>query len=209
MTSDVWNSGPYLRLSQKCGCVKLIISNAISNPPLLITGSHNPPLLITGSHNPPLLITGSHNPPLLITGSHNPPLLITGSHNPPLLITGSHNPPLLITGSHNPPLLITGSHNPPLLITGSPTQLFCTCTTLQNERFFKIRFLYNLIPIQSVSILNSNITSFFRFVTKQAGYPFGIISLAHAPVHVTDFFIGSINCNPNNADRGHSIIRVT
>jgi hypothetical protein len=36
----------------------------------------------------------------------------------------------------------------------------------------------------------------------QASYPFGIISLAHAPVNVTDFFIGSINCNPNNADRG-------
>jgi hypothetical protein len=35
------------------------------------------------------------------------------------------------------------------------------------------------------------------------------IYLAHAPVNVTDFSIGSINCNPNNADRGRSIIRVT
>ena len=51
-------------------------------------------------------------------------------------------------------------------------------------------------------------TSFFRFVNKRASYPFGIISLAHAPVNVTDFSIGSINCNPNNADRGRSIIRV-
>ena len=56
---------------------------------------------------------------------------------------------------------------------------------------------------------NSNITCFFRFANKRASYPFGIISLAHAPVNVTDLSIGSINCNPNNADRGRSIIRVT
>ena len=29
----------------------------------------------------------------------------------------------------------------------------------------------------------SNMTSFFRFVNKQAIYRLGIISLAHAPVH--------------------------
>ena len=39
-------------------------------------------------------------------------------------------------------------------------------------------------------------TSFFRFVNKRASYPFGIISLAHAPMNVTDFSIVSINCNP-------------
>ena len=55
----------------------------------------------------------------------------------------------------------------------------------------------------------NNMTSFFRFVNKRAIYPFGIISLTHAPVNVTDFSIGSINCNTNNADRGRSIIRVT
>jgi hypothetical protein len=49
-------------------------------------------------------------------------------------------------------------------------------------------------------------TTFFRFVNKRAGYSFGIISLAHAPVNVTDFSIGSIDCNPKNADRGRSII---
>jgi hypothetical protein len=38
----------------------------------------------------------------------------------------------------------------------------------------------------------SNMTSFFRFVNKRASYPFGIISLALAPVNVTDFSIGSI-----------------
>ena len=57
--------------------------------------------------------------------------------------------------------------------------------------------------------INYNMLSFFRFVNERASYPFGIISLAHAPVNVTDFSIGSINCNPNNADRGRSIIRVT
>ena len=57
--------------------------------------------------------------------------------------------------------------------------------------------------------MNSNIISFFRFVNKRASYPFGIISLAHALVNVTDFSIGSINCNPNNAHRGCSIIGIT
>jgi hypothetical protein len=33
----------------------------------------------------------------------------------------------------------------------------------------------------------SNMTSFFPFVNKRASYPFGIISLAHAPVNVIDF----------------------
>jgi hypothetical protein len=36
-----------------------------------------------------------------------------------------------------------------------------------------------------------------------------IISLAHAPMNVTDVSIGNIYCDPNNADRGRSIIRVT
>ena len=49
----------------------------------------------------------------------------------------------------------------------------------------------------------------FRVVNNRENYPFGIISLAYAPVNVTDFSIYSINCNPNNADRGRSIIRVT
>ena len=39
----------------------------------------------------------------------------------------------------------------------------------------------------------SNITSFFRFINKRASYPFGINSLAHAVVNVTDFYIASIN----------------
>ena len=34
---------------------------------------------------------------------------------------------------------------------------------------------------------HSNMTSFFHFVNKRAIYRLGIISLAHAVVHVTDF----------------------
>ena len=65
------------------------------------------------------------------------------------------------------------------------------------------------VSMDTFWIVYSNMTSFFRFVNKRASYSFGIISLAHAPVNVTDFSIGSINCNPNNADKGRSIIRVT
>jgi hypothetical protein len=47
----------------------------------------------------------------------------------------------------------------------------------------------NFLLLSYICVLfwNSNITSFFRFVNKQAIYRLGIISLAHAPVHVTDF----------------------
>jgi hypothetical protein len=40
----------------------------------------------------------------------------------------------------------------------------------------------------------SNMTSFLRFINKRASYQFGIISLAHAPVNVTDISIGSMHC---------------
>jgi hypothetical protein len=36
-------------------------------------------------------------------------------------------------------------------------------------------------------------TSFFRFVDKRAIYRFGIISLAHAPVHVPDFSVVNVH----------------
>ena len=35
--------------------------------------------------------------------------------------------------------------------------------------------------------------SFFRFVNKRAVYRLGIISLAHAPVHVTDLSVVNIH----------------
>ena len=40
---------------------------------------------------------------------------------------------------------------------------------------------------------NSSMTSFFRFVNKRAIYRLGIISLAHAPVHVTDFPVVNVH----------------
>jgi hypothetical protein len=42
-------------------------------------------------------------------------------------------------------------------------------------------------PIVCLIIQYSNMTSFFRFINKRAIYRLGIVSLAHAPVHVTDF----------------------
>ena len=52
-------------------------------------------------------------------------------------------------------------------------------------------------------------TSLFPFAKKKTELFLRIISLAHAPMNVTDVSIGSTNCDPNNADRGRSIIRVT
>ena len=41
--------------------------------------------------------------------------------------------------------------------------------------------------------INSNMTSFFRFVNKRAIYRLGKISLAHVPVHVTDFRVVNVH----------------
>ena len=43
------------------------------------------------------------------------------------------------------------------------------------------------------AFLNSNITSFFRFVNKRAIYRLGMILLAHAPLHVTDFPVVNVH----------------
>jgi hypothetical protein len=52
-----------------------------------------------------------------------------------------------------------------------------------------------MFPFYNLFKVHSSMTSFFRFANKRAAsYPFGIISLAHAPVNVTDFSIDSINC---------------
>jgi hypothetical protein len=51
----------------------------------------------------------------------------------------------------------------------------------------RILWASNCYSHLSTNIINSNMTSFFRFVTKQPIYRLGIISLAHAPVHVTNF----------------------
>jgi hypothetical protein len=47
----------------------------------------------------------------------------------------------------------------------------------------------------------SNMTSFFRFVNKQVIYRLCIISLAHAPVHVTDFPVVNIHVDELSSAR--------
>ena len=44
-------------------------------------------------------------------------------------------------------------------------------------------------------------TSFFRFVNKRAIYLLGIISLAHAPVHVTDFSVVNVHVDELSSAR--------
>jgi hypothetical protein len=48
-------------------------------------------------------------------------------------------------------------------------------------------------------------TSLFPLLKKPELF-LRIVSLAYVPMNVTDVSIGSINCDPNNADRGRSII---
>ena len=44
-------------------------------------------------------------------------------------------------------------------------------------------------------------TSFFRFVNKRASYRLGIISLAHAPLHVTDFPVVNVHVDELSSAR--------
>ena len=53
----------------------------------------------------------------------------------------------------------------------------------------------------STYMLYSNMTSFFRFVSKRAIYWLGIISLAHAPVHVTDFPVVNVHVDELSSAR--------
>ena len=50
-------------------------------------------------------------------------------------------------------------------------------------------------------ILHSNITSVFHFVNKRAIYRLGIISLAHVPVHVTDFPVVNVHVDELSSAR--------
>ena len=50
-------------------------------------------------------------------------------------------------------------------------------------------------------IINSNITSFYRFVNKRAIYRLGIMSLVHAPVHVTDFPVVNVHVDELSSAR--------
>jgi hypothetical protein len=55
--------------------------------------------------------------------------------------------------------------------------------------------------LRSRFIVNSNMPSFFRFVKKWAIYRLGIISLAHAPVHVTDFPVVNVHVDELSSAR--------
>jgi len=49
-------------------------------------------------------------------------------------------------------------------------------------------------------------TSFLRFVNKRAIYQLSIISLAHAPVHVTDFPVVNVHVDElSSAQRQHKL----
>ena len=54
-------------------------------------------------------------------------------------------------------------------------------------------FLLKCLYQAMVQTLYSNMTSFFRFVSNRTIYRLGIISLAHAPVHVTDFPVVNVH----------------
>ena len=58
-----------------------------------------------------------------------------------------------------------------------------------------------LIVVYPVYIIHSNMTSFFHFMNKQAIYRLGIISLACAPVYVTDFPIVNVHVNELSSAR--------
>ena len=60
---------------------------------------------------------------------------------------------------------------------------------------------YCFIGVWVVIIIYSNMTSFFRFVNKRAIYRLGIISLAHAPVHVTDFPVVNVHVDELSSAR--------
>ena len=47
----------------------------------------------------------------------------------------------------------------------------------------------------------TNITSFFCFVNKRAIYQLGIISLAHAPIHVIDFPVVNVHVDEISSAR--------
>ena len=51
--------------------------------------------------------------------------------------------------------------------------------------------------------------SFFRFMNKRAIYRLGIISLAHAPVHVTDFPVVKVHVDELSARIWQHKLRAT
>jgi hypothetical protein len=70
---------------------------------------------------------------------------------------------------------------------------------------FEIRLGWIIIMVSAFEfvydfVTNSNMTS-FHFVDQQAIYRLGIISLAHAPVHVTDFSVVTVHVDELSSAR--------
>ena len=84
----------------------------------------------------------------------------------------------------------------------------CTLSSTETDCLLKtINELRDRISVleskqgKNVIINYSNITSFFRFVKKRAIYRLGIISLAHAPVQVTDFPVVNVHVDESSSAR--------
>jgi hypothetical protein len=63
------------------------------------------------------------------------------------------------------------------------------------------QLLYGTMTLLLFFISNSNTTSFCRFVDKRTIYRLGIISLARAPVHVTDFPVINVHVDELSSAR--------
>ena len=70
-----------------------------------------------------------------------------------------------------------------------------------NHLFYVISNFQGDYHVDGVFVRNSNMTSFYRFVNKRAIYRLGIISLAHAPVHVTDFPVVNVHVDELSSAR--------
>ena len=69
-------------------------------------------------------------------------------------------------------------------------------------RFIVILIYFkSTIICRSKYICDSNMTSFIRFVNKRVIYRLGIISLAHAPVHVTGFPVVNVHVDELSSAR--------
>ena len=68
-------------------------------------------------------------------------------------------------------------------------------------RFLSIIDVLSKFTVSECSNYYSNMTSFFRFVEKRAIYRLGIISLAHAVVHMTDLPVVNVHVDELSSTR--------
>jgi hypothetical protein len=89
--------------------------------------------------------------------------------------------------------------------TRNTPQIFAPPSTIGKNMIFLRKIVIFHTKYPKIFAPPSARRNFFRFANKQAIYRLGIISLAHAPVHVTDFPVvnvhvdefGSKNCMPH------------